>query len=177
MAAQITLETALGVETFNYYYVVTSSFPQIGRCLSGEPSLDFENSQDPITGVDMDGDGYLSQFDCDDTDPNINPGAEEIPDNDIDEDCDGMDLVSSVYEIVNRLIEVYPNPTSEFINIEIDGPLDFETRLYDLKGKLVRKTSNTSKISIISIPAGTYLLEIKDAKTGHKQIERIVVEN
>ena len=35
-------------------------------------------------------DGYVGQGnDCDDTDPNINPTAEEICD-DIDNDCDGV---------------------------------------------------------------------------------------
>ncbi|MCP4806856.1 MAG: hypothetical protein GY913_02135 [Proteobacteria bacterium] len=41
--------------------------------------------------VDEDGDGYDSTVDCDDTDPDVNPGAQEVcDDNATDEDCDGV---------------------------------------------------------------------------------------
>ncbi|MCB9677292.1 MAG: hypothetical protein H6737_19430 [Alphaproteobacteria bacterium] len=39
--------------------------------------------------VDNDGDGFSPPEDCDDSDPNVNPDAEEIKKNDIDDDCDG----------------------------------------------------------------------------------------
>ncbi len=41
--------------------------------------------------VDEDGDGFPASVDCDDTDSSINPDAEDIPGNGIDEDCDGED--------------------------------------------------------------------------------------
>jgi len=41
---------------------------------------------------DDDGDGYSEdEGDCDDEDPDVNPDAEDEPDNGIDEDCDGQD--------------------------------------------------------------------------------------
>jgi choline-sulfatase len=45
--------------------------------------------------LDFDGDGYpglLGGGDCDDRDPTINPGAQDWPDDGIDQDCDGHDL-------------------------------------------------------------------------------------
>ncbi len=42
---------------------------------------------------DADGDGwYLDGGDCDDTDPDVHPGADDRPYDGIDQDCDGRDL-------------------------------------------------------------------------------------
>ncbi|MCB9744702.1 MAG: hypothetical protein H6741_26955 [Alphaproteobacteria bacterium] len=44
---------------------------------------------DPVGAVDEDGDGYTAeQGDCDDNDPFLNPGAEEVCDS-VDNNCDG----------------------------------------------------------------------------------------
>ena len=43
---------------------------------------------------DNDGDGFLATDDCDDDDPSINPEAEDIPGDGIDQDCDGEDASS-----------------------------------------------------------------------------------
>lgn len=39
----INLQTQHGQETFDYFYVVTDSFPQISRCMVGTPDLTFDN--------------------------------------------------------------------------------------------------------------------------------------
>lgn len=39
---------------------------------------------------DADGDGFLAPEDCDDTNPDVNPDAPEVPGNGLDDDCDGL---------------------------------------------------------------------------------------
>jgi len=44
--------------------------------------------------TDADGDGFNSTVDCDDTKPQVRPGAPELFENGVDEDCDGRDNVN-----------------------------------------------------------------------------------
>ena len=49
----------------------------------------------PPRVVDQDGDGYPATVDCNDRNASIHPGALEIADDRIDQDCDGVDLVTA----------------------------------------------------------------------------------
>ena len=175
IASEVSLETALGVETFGYFYVVTSSFPEIGRCLVGEVSLDLENSSDPVTGVDQDGDGYLDDFDCDDTNFDINPSAIEIPNNGIDENCDGIDLITSVHQLALSTVKIYPNPVVDVIYLEVEGLINFKTNLYNAEGRLILTATNKRALDLSDCEQGAYLLEVVDIKTGDKISKQIVV--
>ena len=135
----------------------------------GIESVFVDNCQQPS--------GFAEFFgDCDDTSTDINPDADEIPNNGIDEDCDGLDFISSVHELSDATLNLYPNPAVDVINIEVKGSLDYQATLYNLVGQLVHTAQNTNLIRVDALTTGIYLLEIRDLQRNQTIIERIVVD-
>ena len=74
--------------------------------------------------VDEDGDGYgLAPYDCDDSDPDINPGAPEICDG-VDNDCDGLadDADPGAIEDCDA---PPPPPAAEFVLVTVTRDADW----------------------------------------------------
>ena len=130
-----------------------------------------------IPALDFDGDGFGEEEDCDDENAAIHPDAQEIPDNSIDENCDGLDILDTVYEIENTTIEIYPNPVIDIIRIDIDGPLDYSLQLYDLQGKLKFSGKNLNTIPVSDIESGLYILRLEDLGSTNFIVERVVINN
>lgn len=83
--------------------------------------------------------------------------------------------LSITEEKLVKYISIYPNPTKDEINISVSGNLSFEANLFDLNGKLLVSKENSNKINVNTLPTGTYLLEIKDQKTGQNIVEKVII--
>ena len=159
----------------------------VGDVLQNQAEIYFDFNAPIITNnfettiieiIDFDNDGFNEDEDCDDTDPNVNAFAVEIPNNGIDEDCDGVDLISSSSsEIFGSNIVLYPNPTSDFITISSDDDyLYLQMDLYDAMGRKINLEFNNQTLDVSLLDSGVYILQIADQSSGEKTTKRIVVE-
>ena len=107
-------------------------------------------------------------------------GTGTIIDNDFDDDgvCDEVDYDDGigVNELVNVPINLYPNPSKDFINI------DFETNLSNVSVEILNSlgdvlilenladvpSKHTMQIAINNLPSGLYLLRVKSDHQLHR---------
>lgn len=115
--------------------------------------------------------------DCNDSNPNVYPGATEILDNGVDENCDGTDNYLGLNELVPFQFMVVPNPSNGVITIETSQLINGTIECIDLNGRVL-STSTLNAISTTvdfsNLSDGNYILKIT-SEIGIRQ-QRILIK-
>jgi|SRR5690625_39633 len=70
-------------------------------------------------------------------------------------------------------IKIYPNPTSDFVNIELQGAQNVkEISVYNITGKRI-VSQNKTKVDLRLLPSGTYILKIS-MTDGQNLIRKVI---
>ncbi len=127
--------------------------------------------QDPGVGYStIDGD-------CDDSNPTIYPGATEILNNSIDENCDGTDNYLGTQEIDNVIFTIQPNPSTGIFQLNFNQLIAGKIECIDFNGKILisQKIENSfTLLDLSTISNGTYVLKIVSDNGSTQQ--RIVIQ-
>lgn len=131
----------------------------------------------PIAHCEVTLDGFVPNGDdCDDSNPTINPDANDVPNNGLDENCDGEDLISSTTDLSsNRSLQLYPNPVSHILHIKIQHFTTGTVWIYNIHGEYVHHhhlKSNNSSVDVSHYPEGLYLMVLTDESTQKIDFQR-----
>lgn len=122
--------------------------------------------------------GYATvDGDCNDSNPNAYPGATEILDNGVDENCDGTDNYLGLNELVPFQFMVVPNPSNGVITIETSQLINGTIECIDLNGRVLSSTtlnSLSTTVDFSNLSDGNYILKIT-SEIGIRQ-QRILIK-
>ena len=115
-------------------------------------------------------DGFVEDDnDCDDTNPLIYPGADEIL-NGIDDNCDQLiDEGLEINNVLASLIKIYPNPANDILNLEYSGAEVIFFEIINAVGEKVLTGEINNPhfvIDISKLAGGVYFFRVRNDGLG-----------
>ena len=84
-------------------------------------------------------------------------------------DSNNCFIPTSINELEQTNIKIFPNPTQDILNLEYDETLEIEQlKIFDFQGQMIRSLqveNDFSQISIADFPKGVYYLKIETARS------------
>ncbi len=132
-------------------------YPDLDGDGFGDEDMTVEDCMQPINFINVGGD-------CNDNDAMINPDIEEIVNNGIDENCDGMDSINHVIEMEDFSLSILPNPAKTYLSIKSSQELEM-LQFYGIDGRLLLSRTDLRKeeygLDLTNFKDGVYLIRIK----------------
>ena len=113
--------------------------------------------------------------DCDDTDPEINPESTEIPNNGIDDNCDGFDYLTAVKSLESYGIKLYPNPAQTYLSITYPDNKIYTVTVFGENGYRLLSSSGQSSVDMSELESGIYMIEIKSYDGNVLGVDKVIL--